>query len=83
VYGLDKEYGDAVTAEIEDATTPENREKIQTEFGFKSHGLVIYGKDGTIQEKLNGHDLQEPQIRLALQTVLNRERAAEADSSSP
>jgi len=83
VYGLAKEYGDGVEAQIEDATTPENREKIQTEFGFKTHGLVIYGKDGTIQEKLDGHFLQEPQIRLALQNVLNSQRTDQPDSSSP
>jgi hypothetical protein len=83
VYGLAKEYGDAVDAEIEDATTPENRERIRSEFGFKTHGLVIYGRDGTtILEKLNGHDLQEPQIRLALQQALDRQRAGDADSGS-
>jgi len=74
VYGLAKEYGDGVQVDIENATTPENREKIQTEFGFKTHGLVIYDKDGEVKETLDGHDLQEPQIRLALQNVINGER---------
>ena len=70
VHGLAKEYGNDVAAEILDATTPENKQKIQTEFGFKTHGLVIYDGDGTLLQKLDGHLLKEPEIRGALTEVL-------------
>ena len=70
VHGLEAEYGDEVTTEILDATSPENKQKIQTEFGFKTHGLVIYDGDGTLLQKLDGHLLKEPEIRGALVEVL-------------
>jgi len=70
VNGLEQEYGAEVTAEFLDATTPENKQKIQTEFGFKTHGLVIYDGDGELLQKLDGHLLKEPEIRGALQEIL-------------
>ena len=70
VHGLEAEYGDDVASEILDATTPENKQKIQTEFGFKTHGLVIYDGSGTLLQKLDGHLLKEPEIRGALEDVL-------------
>ena len=44
--------------------------KIKREFGFKSHGLVIYDVEGAVREKLDGHLLKEPEIRGALESVL-------------
>ena len=70
VHGLEREYGDRVGATIENATKPENAARIQNEFGFKSHGLVIYDKSGVLKEKLDGHLLKEPEIRSALDRVL-------------
>lgn len=80
MYGLAKEYGDAVKVDIENATTPENREKMRTEFGFKTHGLVIYDRNGRVMKTLDGHFLKEPQIRQALQEVLDGEAP---DSTAP
>ena len=70
VHGLEREFGDRVSVRIEDATKPENASRIRDEYGFRSHGLVITGKTGVVVEKLDGHMLQEPQIRSALEKTL-------------
>jgi hypothetical protein len=70
VHGLEREYGDRVGVTIENATTSANAERIRNEFGFKSHGLVVYDKSGQLKEKLDGHLLKEPEIRSALERVL-------------
>ena len=70
VHGLQSEFKDRVEVEILDATTPDNKQKIQNEFGFKSHGLVIYDGTGGLSQKLDGHLLKEPAIREALNGVL-------------
>ena len=70
MHGLEREYDGEVGTEILDATTAENKAKIQGEFGFKTHGLVIYGGEGTLLQKLDGHLLKEPEIRGALESVL-------------
>lgn len=70
VHGLEREYGERVGATIENATKPANAARIRSEFGFRSHGLVIYGKSGELKEKLDGHLLQEPEIRSALERAL-------------
>jgi hypothetical protein len=71
VNGLAREYEGRVNVSIENATSPENANRIHSEYGFRSHGLVIYGKDGHIAQKLEGHNLDEAQIRSALQSVLS------------
>lgn len=68
--GLGNEYKGRVNVAIENATSPENANRIHSEFGFRSHGLVIYGKNGQVAQKLDGHNLDEPTIRAALETVL-------------
>ena len=68
---LDREFHDRVASDIENATTPENAERIKQEFGFKSHGLVIYNAAGEVKEALDGHLLKEPEIRAALMRVLD------------
>ena len=70
MHGLESEYDGEVSTEILDATTAENKTKIQGEFGFKTHGLVIYDGQGTLLQKLDGHLLKEPDIRSALESVL-------------
>lgn len=83
MYGLAKEHGKAVKVDIENATTPENREKMRTEFGFKTHGLVIYDGDGQVAKTLDGHFLKEPEIRQALQEVLDGEVPDSTASGAP
>ena len=67
---LDDEYGDEVASEVEDATTAANKSLITEEFGFTSHGLVIYDETGTLREKIDGHLMKEPAIRAALDRTL-------------
>lgn len=71
MYGLSREYDGEVRVEILDATTAENKARIQGEFGFKTHGLVIYDGQGAVRQKLDGHLLKEPEIRSALESVLS------------
>jgi hypothetical protein len=69
VNGLGEEYKGRVNVSIENATKPENAERIH-EYGFRSHGLVIFGKNGEVLQKMDGHLLQEADIRSALESVL-------------
>jgi hypothetical protein len=70
VHGLEKEYDGEVKSEILDATTDENKQIIRNDFGFKTHGLVIYNGEGVLLQKLDGHMLKEPEIRGALEAAL-------------
>lgn len=79
VNGLGNEYKGRVNVAIENATSPENANRIHSEFGFRSHGLVIYGKNGQIAQKIDGHNMDEATIRAALETVL---AASPPDSSA-
>jgi len=79
VNGLGNEYKGRVNVAIENASSPENANRIHSEFGFRSHGLVIYGKDGHVAQKMDGHNMDEATIRAALQTVL---AGASPDSSA-
>lgn len=67
--GLDTEYEQSLTCEVLDATTPDNKAKIQ-ELGFKTHGMVFYDDEGTLLKKMDGHLMQEPKIRQAVKEVL-------------
>ena len=77
--GLGNEYKGRVNVAIENASSPENANRIHSEFGFRSHGLVIYGKNGQIAQKMDGHNMDEATIRAALQSVL---AGASPDSSA-
>lgn len=66
--GLDEEFGDALTCDVLDATTPEGKQAIAG-YGFGNHGLVIFDSDGLVQKKMDGHDWTEEQIRAALSEV--------------
>ncbi len=69
VNGLETEYNDSLECEILDATTPESVEQIKG-YGFGDHGLVIFDGEGNVQKKMDGHLMQEPQIRQALKEVM-------------
>jgi hypothetical protein len=71
VNGLGNEYKGRVNVAIENAQSPENADRIHSEFGFRSHGLVIYGKNGKIAQKIDGHNMDEATIRAALESVLS------------
>ena len=67
--GLDEEYGDTLTCEIRDATSPESKEQIK-QYGFITHGMVFFDAEGTVAKKLDGHLVKEPAIRAALKEVM-------------
>ncbi len=67
--GLEKEYQGALKCEVLDATTSDNKTQIQS-YGFGSHGMVIFDAQGEVQKKLDGHLMREPEIRQALQEVM-------------
>ncbi len=66
---LEKEFEGVLACEIRDAFEPENQKQIKA-YGFGSHGLVIFGADGSIQKKLDGHLMRDPEIRAALKEVM-------------
>lgn len=69
VNGLEEEYAGKLECEILDATTAESVEQIKG-YGFGNHGLVIFDGEGNVQKKMDGHLMQESQIRQALKEVM-------------
>jgi hypothetical protein len=69
VNGLEKKHHGALQCEVLDATTPENKAQIH-EYGFGSHGLVIFDAQGNLKKKLDGHLMREPEINQALAEVM-------------
>jgi hypothetical protein len=69
VNGLEKEFSGALKCEVLDATTPENLEQIRA-YGFGNHGMVIFDAQGNVKKKMDGHLMREPEIRQALQEVM-------------
>lgn len=67
--GLEEQYTGTLECEILDATTEESKAQIKA-YGFGNHGLVIFDGEGNLQKKMDGHKMQEPQIRQALQEVM-------------
>lgn len=70
--GIAEEKNGALTVEIKDATASENKEEIKA-LGFGTHGLVIYDTQDNIKQKLDGHFLEEPEIRKAVGAALGEE----------
>ncbi|MEE8112529.1 MAG: hypothetical protein V3T95_01980 [Acidobacteriota bacterium] len=69
VNGLETEYQGVLDCEILDATSPENRKKIQ-DYGFGNHGLVVFDAEKNVRKKFDGHLIEEAEIRQAVQEVL-------------
>lgn len=76
MHGLEEEYRGALKAEIRDATTPKHKAEIR-EHGFETHGMVIYDAEGQLKKKLDGHLMQEPEIRRAVRDVVGDETPTE------
>lgn len=66
---LKQEFPGKVTPHNIDATLPEAKESIQA-LGFKSHGLVIRSKDGTVLWKQADHTVRIESVRGALHEIL-------------
>ena len=69
VNGLEEQYTGKLECEILDATTDESKAQIKA-YGFGNHGMVIFDGEGNVQKKMDGHLMQEPKIRQALQEVM-------------
>ena len=69
--GLEKEYDGALEVEELLATTPESK-KLIDQYGLTTHGMLIFDKDEALAKKLDGHFLDEPEIRDAVASVIGR-----------
>ena len=67
--GLEQEFPGKVTAHNVDATTPQSREAIRN-LGFKSHGIVIRSKDGTVLWKQPDHTVRMEDVKKAIREIL-------------
>ena len=70
---LEKQKGGAVKVVIENAT--KNKEMIQREYGFNTHGLVFLDSTGTeVLRTMDGHLMKNEEIERALEEVLSARR---------
>lgn len=67
--GIAEEKAGAISVEIKDATAEQHQADIKA-LGFGSHGLVVYDTEDTIEQKLDGHELEEAEIRQAIDAAL-------------
>ena len=58
---LGKKHGDRLKVENLDAVTEENAPK-QSQYGFKSHGLIIQNNKGEIVFKQADHAVKEDEV---------------------
>jgi len=66
---LEREEHGAIKVDIENATR--DQEKIQREYGFKTHGMVFLDSTGTrVLKTLDGHMMTNEEIQQALNEVL-------------
>ena len=71
VNGLEKEYNGAVKVKELSATTPESRKMIAS-YGLTTHGMLIFNEKDELVKKLDGHFLDEPEIRSAIEEVIKK-----------
>ena len=67
--GIEQEKNGAISVEIKDATADEHQADIQA-LGFGSHGLVVYDTQDQVKQKLDGHNLEEADVRQAIEAAL-------------
>jgi hypothetical protein len=71
VNGLEKEYNGALKVKELSATTPESKKMIAS-YGLTTHGMLIFDEKDELLEKLDGHFLDEPEIRAAVKEVVEK-----------
>jgi len=69
VNGLEKEYDGALKVEELPATNSESKKMID-HYGLTTHGMLIFDKEDALAKKLDGHFLDEPEIRNAVAEVI-------------
>lgn len=67
--GLEKEYDGALKVEELQATAPESKKMID-HYGLTTHGMLIFNKEDSLAKTLDGHFLDEPEIRSAVVEVV-------------
>lgn len=70
VSGLEQKFPGKVTARNIDASDPERLEEIQS-LGFRTHGLVVRSKDGTMLFKQSDHSVDMSAVEGALRQILD------------
>lgn len=73
VSGLEAEYPGKVIARNVDAKQPETVQVVAG-LGFRSHGLVIRNAAGDVLWKQPDHEVSVDDARVALQTLLEKEK---------
>jgi hypothetical protein len=71
VNGLEKEYNGVLKVEGLSATTPESKRMIAS-YGLATHGMLIFNEKDELVKKLDGHFLDEPEIRGAIEEVIKK-----------
>lgn len=69
VNGLEKEYDGVLQVEEISTTNPKSKEMIK-EYGLTTHGMLIFDGKGNLAKTLDGHFLDEPEIRAAVVEVV-------------
>jgi len=69
VSGLEQAFPGKVSAHNVDAATPDAQQAIK-DLGFRSHGLVVRAKDGSVLLKQPDHTVDVEAVKRALQEML-------------
>ncbi len=67
--GLEKEYDGALKVEEIPTTNPKSKKMID-HYQLTKHGMLILDGEGNLAQKLDGHFLDEPEIRSAVAEVI-------------
>lgn len=67
--GLEKEYDGALKVEEIPTTRPESKRLID-QYQLTTHGMLIFDEKGDLAKKLDGHFLEEEEIRTAVTEVV-------------
>lgn len=67
--GLEKEYNGALIVDEMATTNPKSKEMIK-EYNLTTHGMLIFNEKNELKEKLDGHFLDESEIREAVVEVV-------------
>lgn len=71
VNGLEDEYNGTLKVEELPTTNPESK-KLITQYQLTTHGMLIFDEKGNLVKKLDGHFLEESEIRTAVKEVVGK-----------
>ena len=67
--GLENEYDGALHVEEIPTTNPKSKKLIE-QYQLTTHGMLIFDEEGSLAKKLDGHFLEEQEIRTAVAEVV-------------